>query len=138
MAKKRKQFNSSGPFVVRGKMLMSGVNYPHGAEFPMDGITPRRLRQLWDLRRIEMAPRSIFEELMEGVKEMADAREQAAPELDPQTIFTQTDIVIVDSKNPVTISLADLSDDDLFARAKTLTGISYRVRARAIKALESL
>lgn len=134
MAKKRKQFNPSGPFTVRGGMLMSGVHYPHGADFPMDGITPRRLRQLWDLRRIEMAPRSIFEELMEGVKDMADAR-IAAPELDPQTIFKQTDTVM--EEKPAVIPLADLSDTELFARAKALTGISYRARARALKVLES-
>lgn len=121
---KRQAFNQSGPFVVRGGMLMSGVRYPNGAAFPMDGVSPRRLRQLWDLRRIDMAARSIFQELMEGVKDMEKFRmEQSAPESVPFVVPA--------------VSLADLSDDELFARAKAKTGVSYRVRARALKVLES-
>ena len=116
---KRKPFDQSGPFVVRGRMLMSGVSYPDGATFPMEGVAPRRLRQLWDLRRIEMAPRSIFEELMEGVKDMAECR--------------AADPVILSAPQPD----AAFTDEEIFAKAKAKTGVNYRSRARALKALES-
>lgn len=113
----RKAFDQSGPFVVRGLMRLSGVRYEHGAEFPKDRVTLRRLRQLWDMRRIEMAPRSIFEEPVEGVQDMAASREPVAPsEPQPAEAFT---------------------DEEIFARAKAKTGVNYRSRLRALKALES-
>lgn len=50
----RTPYNPAGPFVARRRVLVAGAWREIGEWVPHDGIAERRLRQLFDSRKIDM------------------------------------------------------------------------------------
>ena len=108
---RRVPFDVAGPFVVRRTFTFNGETFYQDDNFSVDGVSKRRVRQLYDNRRIDM------------------------------DVMPEVVVSVVNSEfttEPATVAVCDLPDDELFARAMEATGVRYRVRERAIKALESL
>lgn len=136
----RTQFKPSGPFVVRKRTVFNGEWLVPGEPLPTEGVSVRRLRQLYDDRRIDMSKDScehFGDVLIDSVFQMnaiLDSLESSEEDLEVVEIFEGLE----PKEEPKEIPLSELPDDELFARAQLATGVRYRVRARAIKALESL
>lgn len=118
----RLKFDPNGPFVARRTTTFNGDTFYLGDPFPMDGVPARRLRQLFDDRRIDMDVGRVSEVVKPVVAPVVEAAVDS----------------IVPSQNDPVQAICDLPDDELFARAMLATGVRYRVRERAIKALEGL
>lgn len=58
MRENRLPFDPNGPFVCVKPFLMSGVPYAPGATVPMQGVEPRRVRQMWQARMVNVASAS--------------------------------------------------------------------------------
>ena len=112
---RRVPFDVAGPFVVRRTFTFNGETFYQDDNFSVDGVSKRRVRQLYDNRRIDM------DVMPEVVVPVVDS--------------TAKESLVV---APVQVAVCDLPDDELFARAMEATGVRYRVRDRAIKAMESL
>ncbi len=52
---KRRAFEATGPFVARVAFPFNGILYTAGDSFPHGFINPRKLRQLYERRRINFA-----------------------------------------------------------------------------------
>ncbi len=52
---KRPPFNPSGPFMARVSFPFNGVRYDVGEIFPHHDVKPRRLKLLYNARRINLA-----------------------------------------------------------------------------------
>lgn len=53
---KRPKFDAEGPFTTRSAFVFNGVRTALGKPFPHQNVKVRRLRQLYDSRRIDLAP----------------------------------------------------------------------------------
>lgn len=56
LSPKTEMFDSSRKFRVLKPMLFNGISYESGDFFPAEGVDLPRLRKLYDLNRIGMAP----------------------------------------------------------------------------------
>lgn len=106
---KREPFNPGGPFVVRRGLTMNGVRLDHGSLFPISGCKPRRVRQLWDMRRIDVSPDLVQEAEVE-------TEEQDVKEIDWRTLVNR----------------------DLFKYVFEQAGVKPRNRKEAFEAMELL
>lgn len=52
---KRRPYNPTGPFVARRDFFFGGQKFEAGDPFPIDGIHSRRIRNMYDARRIDFA-----------------------------------------------------------------------------------
>jgi hypothetical protein len=124
---RREPFDVAGPFVVRRTFTFNGETFYQDDNFPLDGVSNRRVRQLYDNRRIDM---DVMPAVVVPVVD-STAKESLVVADDPVVSLEFT-------TEPDPVAVCDLPDDELFARAMEATGVRYRVRDRAIKALESL
>ncbi len=75
---KRLPFSADGPFTARSAFQFNGVRTVPGEPFPHKGVKVRRLRQLYDARRIDLAQGEV-------------AAEAAAPEvITPEAVDWRT------------------------------------------------
>jgi hypothetical protein len=54
----RELFDRDRTFLVNKPMVMNGIEYGYGEEFPKTAVTTRRLRQLYDAHWLQLAPPS--------------------------------------------------------------------------------
>lgn len=112
MAKvKRIAFNPAGPFVARRFFFLGGVTYKAGDPFDGGKTSPRRLRQLYDNRKIDVSEAEVKK----------PAEEQSEEE--------------VQAKKADPIPFESMSNNQIKAEAKRLTGVNYRSVKRAKEAL---
>ncbi len=50
-----RRFDPNGPFVARRRITLAGATFEAGADVPADAAPTRRLRQLYEWRRLTMA-----------------------------------------------------------------------------------
>lgn len=70
----RPKFKEGGPFVARRSFVFNGDKYKPGKDFPHKGVIKRRLRQMYDARKIDLkresgnAAQMTNEQILEAAK----------------------------------------------------------------------
>lgn len=109
---RRIAFNPDGPFVARRNFLFDGARTRPGELFPHAGIKLHRLRQLFELGKIGLAPTNKVRNGLFGFSG------QTIPPLEPKW--------------------REMNDKDLLAYAFSKTGVRRRNPDRAREELEAI
>lgn len=123
----KKPFNSDGPFVACRYFRFNGIQYSPGRVLDATGVSTRRLRQMYDGRKID---------IVEPTQEIE--REEVYTPPPPKTHVGPSTPLPEDVQAILNAYAVEPSDDDILKEAFEKTGTRYRSVERAKAALEKL